>query len=437
LTASRASPGRQLGLVAATALVMGNMIGSGVFLLPASLAPFGWNAVGGWLITIAGALVLAAVLAKLTRALPEAGNATGFVGAAFGPLADFLIAWIYLVSVWTAMVTMAVAAVSYLSSFVPAIVVMPGGPALVALALLWLVVLVNLLSVRAAGQFQVVTLLIKLVPLVIVIVLAIGAFSVGEATIRPLEPETLTLTSVNGAAALTLWALLGFESASVAARQVRDPQVNVPRATLWGAGLTGLLYLFVCSAIALMLPADTVASSQAPFATFVERYWSPGPAALVAGFAVVSCVGALNGMVLLGGEIPRAMAEDRLLPSWLGATGGTGTPRRAILVSAAVASVFALMNGTRTMQGMFEYLLLLSTSATLWLYLACAMAALKLGIARGLAAIGAVYALWTLWGAGLDASGLSLVLMLAGLPLWWLSRRGRAVKAAADRYDER
>jgi APA family basic amino acid/polyamine antiporter len=332
---------------------------------------------------------------------------------------------------------MAVAAVSYLSSFAPAIAEMPGGPALVALALLWLVVLVNLMSVRAAGQFQVVTLLIKLVPLVIVIVLAISAFSAGEATVRPLEPETLTLTSVNGAAALTLWALLGFESASVAARQVRDPQVNVPRATLWGAGLTGLLYLFVCSAIALMLPADTVASSQAPFATFVERYWSPGPAALVAGFAVVSCVGALNGMVLLGGEIPRAMAEDRLLPAWLGATGGTGTPRRAILVSAVVASVFALMNGTRTMQGMFEYLLLLSTSATLWLYLACAMAALKLGIARGLAAIGAVYALWTLWGAGIDASGLSLVLMLAGLPLWWLSRRGRAVKAAADRYDAR
>ncbi len=107
---------------------------------------------------------------------------------------------------------------------------------------------------------------------------------------------------MNAAAALTLWALVGFEAASVAAAQVRDPEINVARATLWGTGLTGLLYMLVCSAIALMLPADLVANSPAPFATFVERFWSPGPAALVATFAVISCVGALNGWVLIQGE---------------------------------------------------------------------------------------------------------------------------------------
>ena len=114
-----ANEGRQLGFWMCLALVIGTFIGSGIFLLPAQLAPYGWNAVGGWIVTISGALVLAWVLARLTRALPEAEGAIGFVRRAFGHGPAFLISWIYLVSVWTAVVTIAVAAVSYLSSMVP------------------------------------------------------------------------------------------------------------------------------------------------------------------------------------------------------------------------------------------------------------------------------------------------------------------------------
>ena len=309
-----ATPVRQLGLIAATALVMGNMIGSGVFLLPASLAPYGWNAVGGWIVTIAGALVLAWVLARLTRALPHAGGPTGFVEAAFGELPAFLIGWSYLVSIWTTVVAIAVAAVSYLSSFIPALGAGAFRPALAALVLLWAMTLINLRGARVAGGFQIVTLAIKVVPLVVVIVLAAGLLAGGTGTIAPYEPAKISLGAVNGAATLTLWALLGFECASLAAARVTNPEVNVPRATMWGTGLTGVLYLLVCSAIALMLPAEVAASSPAPFATFVERYWAAGPAAAVALFAVVSCVGALNGWILLQGEMPRDMAARGMLP---------------------------------------------------------------------------------------------------------------------------
>ncbi len=424
-------PGRKLGLFAAIALVMGNMIGSGVFLLPASLAPFGWNGVFGWIVTIAGALVLAYLLARLTKAIPSAGGPAGFVDAAFGETPAFLIGWIYLVSIWTAVVTIAVAAVSYLSSMIPALSAEASRPVLAAMALLWAMTLLNLRGVRAAGNFQVVTLLLKLVPLVVVIVLAAGVVAGGEAELAPFDPAAIGLGAINGAAALTLWALLGFECASVAAARVENPEVNIPRATMWGTALTGALYLLVCSAIALLLPADIAAASPAPFATFVERYWSAGPAALVAVFAVVSCVGALNGWVLLQGEMPRDMAARRLLPGWLAMTDAHGTPRRALLVSAVIASLFLVMNGTRTMQGLFEFLLLLSTSAALWLYLACALAAWRLRVARPFAAIGALYAVWTLWGAGVEASGWSFALMAVGLPLWWWARRGAALPATA------
>lgn len=431
-TPSAISTTRQLGLIAAIALVMGNMIGSGVFLLPASLAPYGWNAVGGWTVTIAGALVLAWLLARLTRALPGAGGPTGFVEAAFGEAAAFLIGWIYLVSIWTAVATIAVAAVSYLSSVVPAIAAGAFGPALATLALLWAITLLNFGGVRAAGQFQVVTLLIKLIPLVVVVVLAAGVLAGGEGEFAPFDSGAISLGAVNGAATLTLWALLGFECASVAAARVENPEVNIPRATMWGTALTGLLYLLVCSTIALMLPADVAAASPAPFATFVERYWSAGPAALVAVFAVVSCVGALNGWVLLQGEMPRDMAARGLLPRPLAATDTRGTPRRALLVSTVIASLFVVMNGSRSMQGLFEFLLLVSTSAALWLYLACALAAFRLGVSRVWALLGAAYALWTLWGAGVEASAWSLALMAVGMPLWWWMRRGASAEQTVE-----
>jgi APA family basic amino acid/polyamine antiporter len=423
---STARPARQLGLVAAIALVMGNMIGSGVFLLPASLAPYGWNAVGGWIVTISGALVLAFVLARLTRAVPEAEGAIGFVRRAFGQVPAFLISWIYLVSVWTAVVTIAVAAVSYLSSMLPAISSRSFLPAIAAAGLLWVMTLVNLRGVTAAGRVQIVTLLLKVVPLMVVIALAGGALLAGTGEVAPFEPEAVSLTALNGAAALTLWALLGFECASLAAARVRDPARNVPRATMWGTALAGLLYLVVCSAIALMLPQAVASASPAPFATFVARYWSAGPAALIAVFAVISCLGALNGWILMQGELARSMAERGLLPAWLAGTDARGTPARGLVVGSAIASVFALMNASRTMQGLFEFLLLLSTSASLWLYLACAVAAVRLRVAVPWALLGAAFALWTLWGAGIGASGLSLVLMVAGLPLYWWARRERA-----------
>ena len=420
--------GRQLGLTAAIALVVGNMIGSGVFLLPASLAPYGWNAVGGWIVTITGALVLALVFARLTKALPDAGGAVGFVDCAFGRVPAFLVGWVYVIANLTALVTLAVAAISYLSSMVPAISAYAFLPAVLAVGVLWSMTLINLRGIRTAGGVQTVTTVIKIVPLVLVIGLAAGTLAGGDAQVAPFETSTISLDALGGAAALTMFALLGFEAASFATARVRDPAVTVPRATLWGTALAGLLYLLVSSAIALMLPQSLASTSPAPFATFIERFWSSGPAALVAVFAIVSCVGALNGWTLIQGELVRGMAMQGLLPAWFGAIDARGVARRALLVSALACSALALMNASRSLKGLFEFLLLLTTSASLWFYLACALAALRLNVARPVAALGALFALGTLWGAGIVPSMLSLALMVAGLPLYWWARRERAAR---------
>jgi len=426
---------RKLGLWMCVALVVGNTIGSGIFLLPAALAPFGLNSLLAWLATSFGAVMLACVFSGLGNAFPDEEGSYGYVRQAFGDLAAFVVAWGYWIAIWVGNAAIATGSISYLANLVPALA-NPTAAALTTVAVVWLLTAVNLLGVRAAGGLQVVTTVLKLLPLLAIAGIGVALFFAGDPRLdlQAASAVPISASGVTAAAALTLWALLGFECASLAAARVRDPEVNVPRATLIGTGLTGLLYLLVCSAIAMLLPQAVASTSPAPFATFVERYWSAGPAALVAVFAIISCVGALNGWILIQGELMRSMAAKRMLPAWFGATDETGTPRRALLISAAVASVLALLNASRTLQGLFEFLLLLSTSATLWFYLACALSALRLDVARPAALLGAVYAVGTLWGAGIAASGLSLVLMVAGLPLYWWARRERAVKPDAERY---
>lgn len=426
---TRHSPGK-LGFWMCVALVMGNMIGSGVFLLPASLAPFGWNGVIGWAITIAGAIALAQVLAQLTLSHPTAGGPVGFVNKAFGRTPSFLIGFSYWVSILTANVTIAVAAISYLSVFVPAL---GQYSALSSVALIWIVTAINLRGARSAGSFQLVTLMIKLVPLIAVIIL-IGLVlgREGPSAIAPLPAEGLSLTAVSGSAILTLWALLGFESASVAADKVDDAARTIPRATMVGTLATGALYLIVCSGIALMLPASSVANSDAPFAVFVETFWAREPALLVALFAAVSAIGALNGWCLMQGEVPAAMARRGILPAWLAGETPRGVPARSLVISSLLATAFVLINSSKSTGDLFTFMATVSTSSTLWLYLACAASALRLKVATPVAALGVGYALWTLWGAGLNISAMTLILMVAGLPLYFWAVRSPTTQQPAE-----
>ena len=421
--APSASPVRSLRLPACIALVMGNMIGSGVFLLPAVLAPYGWNAVAGWVFTIGGTLMLAIVIARLARHLPDAAGPAQMVARAFGPLPGFAIGWVYWLSIIISNVTIAVAAVANLGTLIP-LLARPGVGAIMAILLLWLTTAINLAGARTAGVAQLATTGIKLVPILVVLVMLAIMLPTGKAAVPPFSVAALSGAGITASAALTLWALLGFESASVAADKVWDPARTVPRATLIGTAATGLLYLVTCSGIALALPA-ALSQSGSPFAAFVGHYWSPGPARFMALFAAISCLGALNGWTLLQGEVPLALARSGELPHWLARTDAKGTPVRGLILSTLLASFLLLANSLQGLVALFTAMALLATSATLWLYLACALASLRFRLALPAALAAAAYALWTLWGAGLVASGSSFLLMAAGFPFYAWAKRER------------
>jgi len=418
---------RKLGFWMCLAMVMGIMIGSGVFLLPAALAPFGWNAVIGWLLSIGGALTVVTMLARLTRHLPEAHGPHGFVGTAFGALPAFLVTWSQWVATIVANAAVSTAAVSYLSIFAPGIDGVTGLPALLSIALLWGVTIVNLRGAHAAGGFQIITTVLKLTPLIAAIGITLWVTGASHgAALTPLPAQGFSVSAITAAAALTLWAMLGFESLSFASAQVDQPAKTLPRAMLWGVTLTGLIYIIACSGIALLMPPEVAAASHAPFADFIAQYWGHGPALTVALFAAISGIGCLNGLSLGNGAIVVSVARAGAAPAWLGVVTAHGTPARALLFNAVLSTVLLLLNASRGMTELFVFLVLLSTASTLFVYLGVTASALRLRIGGVIGLVALSFVLWTLWGAGLGATGWSTLLLFAGAPVFWLSRRGSA-----------
>ena len=437
---SDSKPIRQLGLVMCTALVVGNMIGSGIFLLPATLAPYGWNSIFGWMLTIAGGILLATVFAALSRSFPRAGGPYAFTQEAFGPAAGFLVAWSYWISVWVGNAAVATGAVSYLSVFFPSLSTTTGLHAGVTIAIIWLLTAVNCRGAYLAGSVQLATTVLKLLPLMAVI--GLGALVVigdGGASLAPLDVSTISIGPITAAATLTLWGLLGLESATVPAEKVKDPTRTIPRATMIGMILTGIIYLLASSAIILLQPADEVAASSAPFADFVARHWGENAGKWLALFAAISGFGALNGWILVQGELPFAMARGGVFPAFLAKATANGTPVRAHVVSSALMTMIVMSNYAKGMTEMFTFVLLISTTASLVMYFACALAALKLkrdgrlqssSSLFAVASVAAVYALWAIYGAGAEAVSWGFALLLGGLPVYLATRQKKSTPPA-------
>jgi APA family basic amino acid/polyamine antiporter len=423
-----------MGLWMSIALVMGNMIGSGVFLLPASLAPYGLNSVIAWILSAAGAIALAVVLSRLSRSFPDGGGPYAYTHAAFGPLPAFLVAWGYWINVWVGNAAIATGAVSYLVPFVPRIAVDPHVSAGIVLVILWALTAVNCFGVRAAGWVQGVTTVLKLVPLLAIAAVGLYVVKLDSLTINAAVP--FSISGVTASATLTLFALLGLESATIPDGKVENPERTIPRATMIGTVLTSVIYVVSCSTVLILLPTSQLASSNAPFADVARMFWGGTGAALVALAAAVSGFGALNGWILLQGEVPYVMAKDGVVPAVFARTSQRNTPVVALVFGSVLVTILVVLNAGDTSVKVFTFMVLLATSACLVMYLVCCLALLRLrwlgrlGGARrgtaGLAAVGlfaGVYSLWAIVGAGVEASLWGLVLFALGAPVYWLMRR--------------
>jgi len=428
---------RQLGLGMATALVVGNTIGMGIFMQPAALAPFGLNALTGWAAVILGCVCLALTFAALARKLPQADGPFGYVRSTLGEGVAFPALWSYWISCWVTMPVLSIGVVGYFDTVFPSASKIP--PAVLAVSFMWLFVGVNLLGVKAGGRVQVVTSLLKVVPLVLVLV--VGAVSIlsSPGTYTPNMPTTpLTVHASMNAAAVALYAMLGFESAAVAAGRVTNPEKTIPRATLIGTLIVAIFYVAIVAIGMLVVPQATLAASDAPFVTIVDHLLGPGNGRWISLFVVISGLGCLNGWTLLASELTRTLASRGLLPAVLGDGNRFGAPWASLLLTGALATVVGLMNYSASLVGAFTKLSLIVSAANLPLYVCCSFAIFALlrrdpaGLSPGLwiAGLGGIaFAAFAFFGVGWEAFIWALVLSLLGVPIYFWMRWRRPVQA--------
>lgn len=422
---------RSLGLWMATALVVGNMVGSGIFLLPASLAgTAGPLSMLAWVYTGLGAILLALVFANLGRAFPRTGGPYAYARRAFGDFIGFQTAWGYWIAVWAGNAAIAVAFVGYFAVFWPQLADHSLLAALVAVGTIWLLTLANVIGARAGGGVQLATTILKFVPLAIIGL--VGLFFIDGGNYTPFAPEGHSMSLLSTTAALTLWAFIGLESATVPAEEVKDPERTIPRATILGTVLATLLYVVATVAIMGILPTAQLAESTSPFAEAAGVAFGGGWEKVIAAVAMVSTFGALNGWILLQGRVPLAAAQDGLFPeSFARVHGKRATPVLGLVVSSALVTGLVFMNYTESLVDQFEFVILLATLTTLVPYAYSAAAQVVLGIReperfeRGrfvrdtvIAALAFAYSVWAIAGAGQEIIAKGFILLMAGVPVY-------------------
>jgi APA family basic amino acid/polyamine antiporter len=411
-----------MGIWMTSALVVGTIIGAGIFMLPVSLAPLGANALIGWLVSGAGVLCIAFALAQLSRLGGQGIQAN--IEREFGPTVGFLVAWAFWFSNWVAAASVAVGASSALS-FIGA--PFNGGTSVVPLAIACVVVLtvVNAIGVRAAGGLSIVTVAIKVLPLLAVIWL-FGERGAGGESLEKLAPMPIGFASIATATALTFFALTGFESATAPVGKVRDPERTIPRALIGGTICVVLLYMAAGTGIQLLLPADVVVGAPAPFADALVSRWGHGVASFAALAIAISAFGCLNGLILATGELGYSMALRGDLPAVMSRTRGINTPVISQLVAAVLITLLLLANSSRSTANLYTFIILLSTAGIIVLYFVGALAAWKSNPAagaRGIVAGALLFSAFAAYGTGLEACLWCLALLAAGLAIRTVMRR--------------
>jgi basic amino acid/polyamine antiporter, APA family len=435
--------GRTLGFWMATALVVGNIIGVGIFALPASLAPFGLNALTGWLVTVIGCVCLALAFAELARRFPRDDGPYAYTLRAFGPWAAFFVMWCYWVSVWVANAAIAIAVIGYLIYFVPGLTAHPLAAPIAALALVWLFVLINLRGARTAGWIQVLTAVLKLLPSFAVILLGLGLLvTQPHVYTEHLPPNPASWHEVASVSSLALFAMLGLECAVIPAARVRDPERNIPRATLAGTLIAAGLYVCISVVPMFLIPQAQLAASSAPFADLFAQRLGGQWGGWIAAFCAISGLGALNGWTLVIGEVTQTMARHGGFPPSLARENAHAAPARAFILSGIVTSGMLLMNYMDSVVSVFTLLSVAAAILTIPLYVLDPLAVLRLRRAgdttravgpftAAAAILAVVYCVWIVWGVETKPLIWGTLLGVAGIPVYFFTTRSRRQAAAS------
>jgi amino acid transporter len=421
--ASGLRPG--LSLLGVVALIVGNMVGTSIYTLPASLsAAAGPLSIAAWVLTGLGYWFVALVYARMGTRFPRTGGPYVYARAAFGDYAGFLAVWAYWFSATVGNAAIALGVVGYLKQLVPGALGLPGIDCWLALALLWILTLLNVLGVKWGARISIAILFLNVLPLLALTLLSAPA--VQAANYEPFAPEGWG--ALPAAAALVVWAYSGIESAAVPAEEVVDPGRTIRLGTLLGYALGTLVFLGTAVVIAGVLPRAELSRSEEPMALLAQQGFGSAGAWAIRCAAILAGVGTLNGWILMAGRIPVSAAEDGLFFRGLARVHPRfGTPAVALVAGSLVASVALLANLSQGLLATFQFVVALTVLTSLVAHLLAAAAQWKLSRGEPRARVVALAAgaaiVFFIAGCGTEVGLWGLGVILAGTPLYfWLKR---------------
>jgi basic amino acid/polyamine antiporter, APA family len=422
----------RFGLPTATALVVGSVIGTGVFALPSALAPYGPSSLVAFVIVTIGALALALVFGWLNKRVPGSGGPYLYARDAFGDFGGFITAWSYWLTAWIGNAAIVVAWVGYVEVFVN-----KGGNTwgsiAIALVGLWIPALINISGVKNLGGFQIVTVVLKFVPLLFMA--TVGLFFIKVHNFGSFNPSHLSIGgAISAAAAIALFSYIGLETASVAAGRVSNPGRNVSRATVYGTLACAFIYILGTVTVFGTVSHATLVSSTAPFSDSANAIFAgswAGKAMAVA--AIISGIGCLNGWTLICGEMPMAAARDRLFPTQFAKLSRREIPVFGIVAATMLASVLTIFSYAH-FKTVFTDVVLLSVLTAVIPYLYSSAAHLYWLLVKGRAVswphltrdlvvtlVAVVFSFWALAGTGYQAVYYGTFVFFLGVPVYvWM-----------------
>jgi APA family basic amino acid/polyamine antiporter len=425
---------RSIGATSASGLVVGSIIGTGVFTLPAVLAGAGTSSLLVLAVIALGATLLAVLFGQLTRRVPNsAGGMYAFARHEFGDFAGYLTGWCYWIQAWAGNAAIVAAWVFYVNALFDINHPSAWGNWGIALLGLWVPAASNLVGIRNTAWFQNLTVALKFLPLLFVAI--VGWFFVSRGNFGAFNASGGSLYDAIGiAAGVALFSFIGVEVAAVTAKRVRDPRRNVLRASVYGTAACAILYVAVSAVVMGLVPQHALVNNGAPFVPAFEAIFGHGAWAgkLVASIAVASGIGALNGWTLVTTEVSRAMANDGLFPRFFARTDSRDTAWTGVLLAALLPSLLLLWSyETSTGLTVFTDLVDLTvvTVAIPYFFSACAQLAFLVSrrrqvsgwlLVRDLSIAGAsvLFSLWVTFAAGWQSVYQAMILVLVGVLLY-------------------
>ncbi|MBM3610495.1 MAG: amino acid permease [Alphaproteobacteria bacterium] len=424
-------PKKIIGFWTLISLVMGNMIGAGVFSLPASLAHYGSISLMGWAFTALGSLLLALIFASLSQKIPQAGGPYAYCREGLGDFMGFQVAWTYWISMWVGSVATVVIIVGHLGLFIPALSETPLLSFACGLSIIWGLTGLNMLSFKGSGVFQIITTLLKLTPILAIIFWGLPQISFENFQAFNVSQDTNTYAFM-ATATLTMWTFLGLESATIPSNAlIKNPQRFIPLATVLGTLCVGVLYMAAHTTILGLIPNEVLQKTPTAFAFAAEILFGKGGAILVALGAIIAALGSLNGYIFIQSHIPLTASQDKIFPPFFAKTTKEGVPIRAFLTTACIMSCVLWMNYDKSLVHQFTFLVTLATLASLATYFFSIIATVFIDRQRQvpfslktsvlyLLALG--YTVWTIIGAGLEVFTYGSLLFLGSAPFFFLIR---------------